>query len=241
MCKKAQQQLTKSQVSSKGDKSYLAGCNKANQHTMSTDIKHNREVAVELKDVAETMGTMTGAQLAVTTAMTGVEVKMNEVHPILQTLITNVNGLEEASIMNIQEGVQTIVDTVDAILAKMLDVSTEMANATSTVTDMIEWGQVVVQEQISKIHVAQQRMHNSNNSMLQLQNARKKTTKFMKAATQGAKAMAGSIEMMLGSPKYGVAIAHDMVRVQLNNGVATREDETYLAKVLDIDGNFSPV
>jgi hypothetical protein len=32
-----------------------------------------------------------------------------------------------------------------------------------------------------------------------------------------------------------VAIAHDMVRAQLSNGVATREDEAYLAKVLGVD------
>jgi hypothetical protein len=70
------------------------------------------------------------------------EVKMNEVHPLLQRLCTNVNNLEDASIVNIQEGVQKIADTVDAIIAKMLDVSTEMANATSTMMDMVEWGQV---------------------------------------------------------------------------------------------------
>jgi hypothetical protein len=97
--------------------------------------------------------------------------------------------------------------------------------------------QVVVQEEISKIHVAQKRTHNSNNSMLQSQNARKKTTRFMKVAAQGTKAMASAIEMMLGSPKYGVVITHDMVRAQqLSTGAATHIDKAYLVKVLGIDG-----
>jgi hypothetical protein len=41
---------------------------------MSTGIECNREFSAELKDVAETIGTMTSVQLAVATAMTGVEV-----------------------------------------------------------------------------------------------------------------------------------------------------------------------
>jgi hypothetical protein len=202
---------------------------------MSPGIKRNREVAEELKDVAETMGTMTGSQLAVATAMTKVEEKMNEVHLVLETLIGNVNSLEEATIGDIEAGVQTIADTVEEIISKMMAVTTEMDNATSSATDMVEWGEVVVQEEVAKIHAARKRMHNSNNSMLQSQNARKKTTKFMKAAAQGAKAMASAIEMMVGLPKYGVVIAHDMLRAQLTNGMATREDETYLAKVLGVD------
>jgi hypothetical protein len=62
----------------------------------------------------------------------------------------------------------------------------------------------------------------------------------MKAAGQGAKATASAIEMMLGSQKYGVVIAHDMVRAQLSNGLATCKDETYLAKVLGVDGEGRP-
>jgi uncharacterized protein YqgV (UPF0045/DUF77 family) len=181
-CEKAQQQLTKSQVSFKGDNFELASFTKAKQ-TMSTGIKRNREVAEELKDVAETMGAMTGVQLAVAAAMTGVEGKMSEVHPLMQELTAHVNDLEDASIMNIQEGVQKIADTVDAITVKLEAVNLEIATATTTATDI------------------------------------------SKATTQGAKAMAGAIEMMVGSRQYGVAIAHDIVRAQLSNGVATREDE----------------
>jgi hypothetical protein len=233
VCEKAQQQLTKSKVSSKGDNFELASFTTAKQ-TMSTGIKRNREVAEELKNVAETMGAMTGAQLAVANAMTGVEGKMSEVHPLVQELTAHVNDLEDASIMTIQEGVQKIADTVDAITVKLEAVNLEMATATTTATDMVEWGQVAVQEEIAKIHAARKRMYGSNNSLLQSRNARKKTTAFSEATTQGAKAMAGAIEMMVGSRQYGVAIAHDMVRAQLSNGVATREDEAYLAKVLGI-------
>jgi hypothetical protein len=52
---------------------------------------------------------------------------------------------------------------------------------------------------------------------------------------QGAKAMAEAIMMLLGSKTYGVVVAHDMVRAQLSNGIATHEDETFLAKVLGVD------